>query len=193
MPPKQTFTKEIVEQAAFDVVRSGGYALLSARTVSEKLGSSTMPIYSHMKSMDAINRSIREKALVTLSEYQLREYTPNALLNMAVGYVLFAQEENHLFKFLYFDKPDTLTEAEQHNIGNRIKRETGREVDLNMYFNFVNADEMDDITLKSWFFTHGLAVALMSGAVERMDESRIISLLTEAGSAFYEWVQKRKK
>ena len=193
MPPKQTFTKEIVEQAAFDVVRSGGYALLSARTVSEKLGSSTMPIYSYMKSMDAINRSIREKALVTLSEYQLREYTPNALLNMAVGYVFFAQEENQLFRFLYFDKPDTLTMSEQHNIGSRIKRETGKEVDLNMYFNLANADEMDDITLKSWFFTHGLAVALMSGAVERMDESRIISLLTEAGSAFYEWVQKRKK
>ena len=51
MPPKVTFTKEDVIQAAFEIVQKRGVKLFTARRIAKKLKSSTAPVYSHFKSM----------------------------------------------------------------------------------------------------------------------------------------------
>ena len=190
MPPKQNFTKEIVAEAAFEVVREVGLSQLTARSIAERLNASTMPIYSYLKSMDDIINSVQMKALLLLAEFQTHSQSGNPFLDMAVGYVIFAQQEKQLFRFLFFDRPKILSLEQQDSISEYIERQLGRKLPFDQFFGTIDQSSIDTLALKSWFFTHGLAVALMSGVIELMDEKQIATLLHEAGGAFYLWETK---
>ncbi|MGD9151230.1 MAG: TetR/AcrR family transcriptional regulator, partial [Desulfobacterales bacterium] len=62
MPRKTQFTAEDVVIAAFELVKEKGLAGLSAPAVAEKMGCSTMPIYSHFKNMQALEDEVVKKA-----------------------------------------------------------------------------------------------------------------------------------
>jgi AcrR family transcriptional regulator len=105
MTQRAFFTKEAVIDTAFALAREKGWGAVSARSIARRLGSSTMPIYSSLKSMEEIERETRKRAEILLQEYQTRPYTENPSLSLAVGYVAFARQEPHLFRFLYVDAP----------------------------------------------------------------------------------------
>lgn len=100
MPRKLQFKTEDVVSAAFELVREKGLAGLSAPAVAEKMGASTMPIYSHFKNMQALEDEVVEKAWKLVNQYQTKEYTGDVWIDQAIGYIRFAREENHLFKCL---------------------------------------------------------------------------------------------
>ena len=54
MPRKTQFSAEDVILAAYELVREKGLAGLSAPAVANKMGCSTMPIYSHFKNMQVL-------------------------------------------------------------------------------------------------------------------------------------------
>jgi len=184
MTQKTFFTKEAVVEAAFTLTRENGWSAVTARSIAKKLGSSTMPIYSSMKSMEEIEAEVRARAEALMLEFQGRSYGGMASLDMAIGYVKFARDESRLFRFLYIDRPV------QEAAGARGSRKTttaeqfmagARPVAL--------ADQVptameDPRILKSWIFTHGLA-SLVSGGVLDLPDEKIRSLLLESGAAFF--------
>jgi AcrR family transcriptional regulator len=97
MPRKTQFSAEDVITAAFELVREKGLAGLSAPSVAEKMGCSTMPIYSHFKNMQALEDEVIQKAWTLVVEYETRHYTGDRWIDQAVGYVLFARDERNLF------------------------------------------------------------------------------------------------
>ena len=62
MTQKLFFTSEAILEAAYSLTREKGWAAVSARSIAKKLGSSTMPIYSTLKSMEEIERMVRARA-----------------------------------------------------------------------------------------------------------------------------------
>lgn len=103
MPPKAVITKERVLNAAFEIVREQGIEVLSARSIAQRLKCSTQPIYSMYASMeevkdDVFNRAI-DFALARMKQYYNEKNV--AAMNLAIGCLLFAQEEKGLFKALY--------------------------------------------------------------------------------------------
>jgi len=98
MPRKTQFTIDDVITAAFELVREKGLAGLSAPSVAEKMGCSTMPIYSHFKNMQALEDEVIQKAWTLVMEYESRQYTGDDWIDQAMGYVLFARDERNLFK-----------------------------------------------------------------------------------------------
>lgn len=98
MPRKKQFTTEDVVFAAFELVREKGLAGLSAPAVAEKMGASTMPIYSHFKSMQALEDEVVRKAWKLVNQYQTKEYTGDIWIDQAIGYIRFAREECNLFR-----------------------------------------------------------------------------------------------
>ena len=52
MPAVKKITRESIINGAFDVLREKGYSALNARSVAEKTGCSTQPIYNSFKNMD---------------------------------------------------------------------------------------------------------------------------------------------
>jgi AcrR family transcriptional regulator len=180
MTQRAVFNKEIIVEAAYQLTREAGWQGVTARSIAAKLGSSTMPLYSSLKSMGEIEKEVRARAEACMHEYQRKRWASEPLLSSAVGYVVFARDERNLFRFLYVDKPLA---------ANRPGAE-GRAVDAVEIGGIVDiADQAaaamkDQRILKSWAFTHGLASLISSGVLDLSDEM-ISHLLVEVGTAMY--------
>ena len=98
MPRKTQFSAEDVVMAAFELVREKGLAGLSAPAVADKMGCSTMPIYSHFKNMQALEDEVVKKTWTLVMHYQTERYTGDVWVDQAIGYVRFARDEKNLFK-----------------------------------------------------------------------------------------------
>ncbi|MCR5249260.1 MAG: WHG domain-containing protein [Lachnospiraceae bacterium] len=102
MPPKVKITKEMVADAAFEVIRANGHENLNARTVSEYLGCSTQPVLYSFKTMDEIREAAYGIADGYHSEFIMpKETDENPMLALGLNYVRFGQEEKKLFRFLF--------------------------------------------------------------------------------------------
>ena len=101
MTQPTTYTREMVVGAAFELIREEGWSSVSARSIAKRLGSSTMPIYSQLRSISEVERALQIRARALLRDFQKRSWTENGRLNMAFGYVAFARDEKNLFRFLY--------------------------------------------------------------------------------------------
>ena len=184
MTQRMSFTREMIVEAALALTRELGWAGVTARSLAQRLGSSTMPIYSSLKSMDEIEAEVRKKAEALMHEYQRRPFAEDRLVSSAVGYVAFARDEPNLFRFLYVDRPLRQIPGSPEDI-----EAVGGVVDL--------ADQAatalgDPSILKSWAFTHGLASLISSKVIDLPDE-RIATLLIEAGAAFYLYADMNRK
>jgi AcrR family transcriptional regulator len=185
MTQKASFTKEMVIEAAFELTREIGWESVTARNIARKLGSSTMPIYSAVKSIEEIETEVVNKALEVMVEYQKKPFTPDPMINLAVGYVVFARDEHNLFSFLYRAErpvPEDGFSAEARN--DFFKKAFSGVPGVGESLKEIPADSMEALMMKSWIFTHGLAVMINAGILNFPDD-KIAELVTDAGGAFY--------
>ena len=114
MPAVKKVSREEIVDAAVEVLREGGAAALNARSVAKKLGCSTQPIYLSFRSMDELKAAMTQRA-IELNTRHVREWL-NILdadgscyrehshySSFGIGFVKFAAEEKHLFRWLYLD------------------------------------------------------------------------------------------
>jgi AcrR family transcriptional regulator len=101
MPRKPQFTFNDVIETAFALVRKDGWPGLSAAAVADKLGCSTMPIYSHFKNMGKLQDEVVIKGFELLHEYESKQYIGDAWIDQAIGYVHFAKKEKQLFMCMF--------------------------------------------------------------------------------------------
>ena len=102
MPPKVRITKEMVEDASFEIIRANGHENLNVRTIAEYLKCSTQPVLYSFKTVD----EIREAAYRIADEYHTAFIMPkeddgNPMLALGLNYVRFGYEEKNLFRFLF--------------------------------------------------------------------------------------------
>lgn len=103
MAPKTKITGEMIVDAAFEIVREGGYESLNARSIAERLNCSTQPILYQFKTMD----EIREAVYAAADEFHTRfimggiETAGDPFLSIGLAYIRFGQQEKNLFRFLF--------------------------------------------------------------------------------------------
>ena len=190
-PPKIKFNKEKIYEAAFAVLKDKGWAQVSARSIAKALAASTMPIYSTVESMEEVEKELKARTLKTMHEYQLGQYTDNPFLNSAVGYILFARDLPHLFRFLYFERPEPISGQELKDLKKRLPKEL-RKLAVD-YFRKKGPLDLNEVTLYNWIFTHGLAVLLYSGVLTNFSDKDIVIMLENAGNAFFKLKNLKKK
>jgi AcrR family transcriptional regulator len=190
-PPKSKFTKEKILDTAFVILKKKGWSHVSARTIAKELNASTMPIYSSVESMKELEKELWTRTFESLQKYQLEKYTDNPFLNSAIGYIFFARDLPNLFKFLFFDHPEKISAGELHKLRNRLPQEL-RDLSID-FFRKISPQKLDKATLQSWIFTHGLAVLIHSGALTKLSSENIVSMLEEAGGAFFAWDKDKHK
>lgn len=188
-PKSKSFSRKDIINAAFEVVRKRGREKLSARTVARVMNSSTMPIYSYMQSMKKLEEELAYKASELLYQYQTTRRTGHTFLDMGIGYVIFAREECHLFRYMF------MTEHSARDLQDRRF-----DTDLNTLIEKMGDDQtlegldkqqMQKILEKMWIFVHGLATLLSFGVFEHDSEEYIIELIRQTGGDVIRGEMKR--
>jgi AcrR family transcriptional regulator len=100
MPPKAMITKETIRDAAFQMVREQGLDVLTARSIAQRMMCSTQPIYRAYGSMEELKDHVYSRAVhFALSSMQQYQNDANAsAMNLAIGCLIFAQDEKQLFR-----------------------------------------------------------------------------------------------
>ncbi len=176
MPPKTRITKEMILDAAFEIVRREGADSLSVRNISDKLSCSTQPIMYNFPTADDIKRAVYKKADEFHMQYtmDIKGGYGNPLLKMGALYVKFAAEEPHLFKFL-FQSEHFL----HQNIEELLEDEEMQPV-LKMIAAAMSSDmaSAKELFLTRYFMIHGLASLISNNSME-YNEKRVSELILE--------------
>ena len=109
MPAIKKVSKEAIIDAAVEILREGGAAAINARSVAKKLGCSTQPIYLSFRNMDELKAAMTQRAIALHTRHvrdSLRSREDSGYSRYSsygMGFVKFAAEEKHLFRWLYLD------------------------------------------------------------------------------------------
>ena len=192
MAPKQQFSRNDIIEAAFNLVRKQGWQGLSARAIANELNSSTRPIYDYLDSMKQIESEVVKKALDYFVAFLSRERTGDKWLDQALGYVLFAQEEKHLFRCINDEKHIRM----QKQFAKEHWTALGEQLADDERFSKLPAKIKSRIRLARWIFVHGMAFLVNSGWFELSESDdpsisedlgiRLTSFLAKANHGLYE-------
>ena len=177
MPPKITFTKEDVIQAAFEIVQEKGIKVLTARKVAEGLKSSTAPVYGCFKSMDELKRAVIRKVKDLLLQYITKPYTDRVFLNMETGIVLFARDHSELYSAIFIEGDDF------KDIVDDFLNSMRKQIVIDSRFTTMSAEDRNALLTKMWIFTHGLATLICEGVIKNKGRKYIINTLSDVGTS----------
>ena len=187
MPPKFKFTKEQIIEAAFNIARRKGLKSLTTRSLAEELGASVRPIYSFFKSMEELEEELVKKAVELLYEWMVRERTGDPWIDHGIGYVMFAQEEKHLFRGInneknikYFKKYGDLI---WNTLTNSLSDYPG--------FQGLSAEQIYKIQATRWLFAHGLAFQVSNPPPGTWDTKTIFTVMQEGSLTILDGVKNR--
>ena len=184
------FTREQITEAAIDLIRKEGWQAVSARSLAKKIGCSTMPIYSHFHSISDLEEELLKKVDEYLREYQRRSYSDNPLLDMAVGYVVFARDEKLLFRFLYLERP-RVSSGDLPGMRETFLTDFGANSPQGLELDGVPAGSQEPLMRHTWIFTHGMAMLVNAGVLDPCSNKIIEGYLKNAGGAFYTWMTRQ--
>lgn len=167
MPPSPKFTKEQVLEAALAIVREEGEEALTARRLGEALGASSRPIFTLFENMDDVKTQLCDVAEQFYSDYcrEYDGYSP-AFKRLGTMMVSFAQEEPHLFSFLFMGshgKTLTLDEWTFSPLGEEAVEILKRDYNL-------DNDTARLLFKETWLHTFSLCVLKVTGAATLSDE-----------------------
>ena len=99
MPRSYMFTKEQVLDAAIELTREKGFSAVSARSLGDRLGTTSRPIFSHFENMADVQKGIigaANKLYQSFREEEIKSgrYVPYKASGMA--YIRFAKEEKEV-------------------------------------------------------------------------------------------------
>ena len=176
MPPKSRITKDMILQAAVEVVRQNGFESVNARTVSQHLHCSTQPVMYHFSTIDSLKRAAYAQVDQLHSEYMMRILPDrDPILGIGLNYIRFAVEEPQLFRFLFqsgYAKENSLLEMIDSEELAPVLAVMQAGVGLSM-------EKTKEIFLTVSLFAHGYASIIANNALE-YDEALIAAHLERA-------------
>ncbi len=174
MPRKFMFTKEEIVAAALEITRERGISAVTARSLAERLGSSSKPLFSIFENMSELHFAVIEAANREYQEFlngyiKSGKYPPYKATGM--GYIFFAKENKELFKLLFMrdrsEEEITDNDGELAPIIDIIVKNTGMSRERAYRFH-----------LEMWLFVHGIAT-MEATSYLNLDDEFISNALTD--------------
>lgn len=175
MPTKIKISKDMILDAAFEIVRASGMEKLSNRELANKLNCSIRPIYYQFENAEEMHKELYGKIEKFFYDFLLNNMEEDvpAYKQAGIHYIKFAEKEKNLFKILFMTEteltPDTFVS----------KSETGyKELEKLIRLSTKLSDEdLKGFHTKMWIFCHGIATLVANGTVKLTDQ-QIKDLLT---------------
>ncbi len=171
MPRISLLTKEVIINAALEIVREEGLEALSARNIAKRMKSSTRPIYDAYTNMDEFRADLisKIKTIIFTSIFSYKK-TGQQFFDLGLGYIYTAYTEPKLFR-VYYEKglgtklselspSDRVVQALRDDLGDA----------------HIEEENLLQIVINSWIFVYGLASFIASGTLVYNEEKVIIRL-----------------
>ncbi len=159
MPPKFKYNRKEIVKSAMDIVREKGADGLTARSLAERLGSSSKPMFTIFDGMDEVRQCVISEANALYNSYLATdmasgEYPPYKASGMA--YIRFAREERELFRLLF------MRDRSGENIAEN-REEIRPIIDIIMQNLKLDEDAAYLFHLEIWLYVHGIATMVATG------------------------------
>lgn len=187
MPPRFKFSREQIVTAGVELVRHKGWQALTTRALAEKLGTSARPIYSYFRRMDELERMIVQRAVELLHSFMMRNRTGDPWLDHGIGYVMFAQEEKHLFRSINDEKHIACFKE----FGDVVWARLTASLSDHHLFKGLSAEQVYQIQLTRWLFAHGLAFQASNPPPETWNEESLVAVMRQGSMAIYEGLMQQ--
>lgn len=177
MPPQAKFSREEIIEAALNIVREEGMAVLTSRALGTRLGSSARPIFTVFRNMEEVQQAVIEASKGLYNEYIRKGLSERpAFKGAGTQYILFSIHEPKLFQLLFMTEHKQIPSLSSvlplidENYGQillSIREEYG----------------MDEFSAERlyrhlWLYTHGIAT-LCATKMCRFTGEEISKMMTE--------------
>lgn len=183
MGRKTQITKQIILDAALELLIREGYGAVNVKTLAAQIGCSTQPIVWHFENMSGFRRAFLEyciaytKAQFTVHDGSLDEI----LLATASRYISIACKMPHLFRFVYVDNKD---ECKNSDVIQALQLDnTKKLMELLCREKGLTEAQAASFLMNYEFYVHGIASYTMSGFCSYSEE-QIIAMANQAKDAF---------
>ena len=160
MAPKNKFTKEEMVEAALQVVRAKGIDGLTAKTMADKLGTSTQPVFTAFGSMDTVKREVYAAAIRVYDRYTnagLQEKIP--FFGVGMQYIRFAREEPELYRLLFLTQTQNSGYSAMQSM--QHLQALVRPTLVGIYH--ITPEEADRYFRDLWLVVHSLSTLIVTG------------------------------
>lgn len=183
MARKTQISKEVILQAALEMLIRDGYSTINIKTLSKEIGCSTQPLVWHFKNMEGLRRALADYAL----SYANKKMNPsandavNAFSQVGQGYIKMALYEPYLFQFVFLNGSGCYPMGNSEML---VKDEDNAEL-IKMFANEFQLTEKDagQYFQDTLIYTHGLATFVATG-IMRLSEKEMMILINQASNIF---------
>ena len=163
MARKTQISKQIILQAALELLIEKGFSEVNIKSLAEKIGCSTQPIAWHFGNMDKMREALTKEAVI----YANKRMTPistdclEAFWQIGYGYINLAFDTPNLFRFVYMGESKNYCRGGFNSIltdkGNAVMIEK-----LSQHLN-LNKAQTDMLFQRIIVFTHGIVSLVVAG------------------------------
>ena len=192
MPRSFMFTKEEIVAAAVQLTREKGIDAVSARSLGEKLGASSRPIFSYFKSMDEVKEAISESATEIYNGYietEIKSGRYSSYKANCMAYIRFAKEEKELFKMLFLTDTSFEDASDENDDENEIEEVKPLVKILQKQLN-LSRENAELFFSETWVTVHGIAAMLATNDLD-WSESYILNVLNDVFTGIKYGIENR--
>ena len=175
MPTKIRISKDMILDAAFEIVRQDGMEKLSNRELANKLNCSIRPIYYQFENVEEMQKELYLK----IEQYFYKFILDNMVeeipkyKQVGINYIKFAKKEKKLFQTLFMTDVGLTPDAFVLKAGEDYKEiEKLIKISAN-----IKEEDIRDFHTKMWIFCHGIATLVANDTI-KLTDNQIQDLLS---------------
>lgn len=167
MARKESITKQMIIDGAFELLKKEGVEAVTARKLAAHIGCSTQPIFRVYENMDELLKELFERSRAYYEDFcnSNKNSYDTPFVSLGINYIRFAKQEQNLFKLLFLsgNKDHTLYELINGKENAFVMKEIKKIPNLNM-------DNVELIFTKVFIFMHGMTGMTITGEFDLSDK-----------------------
>lgn len=183
MARKTQISKQVILQAALELLIEKGFPEVNIKTISRKIGCSTQPIVWHFGNMDGLRVALGQYALGYANK-KLRPAIGDGVAafgQVGRAYIRLAVNEPNLFRFLYMSGQSRFS---LRNFDGLFTDEGNAELIKSLSESLsVSETEAGRYLQDTLIYTHGIAALVVAGVI-KADENEIMDYVDRAAGSF---------
>lgn len=175
MSTKVRISKDMILDAAFEIVRQHGMEKLSNREIANKLKCSIRPIYYQFENVEEMQKELYLK----IEQYFYKFILDNMVKEIpkykqvGINYIKFARKEKKLFQTLFMSDTGLTPDAFVLKAGKDYKEiEKLIKISANL-----KEEDIKDFHTRMWIFCHGIATLVANDTI-KLTDNQIQDLLS---------------